>query len=233
MHHIYCISGLGADHRIFQKLKIENAELHFIEWELPAIDDTMRSYALKLARQIKHSSVVLIGVSFGGMLATEISRYYQQVKKDNLQNRETELKPNLVINRTILISSCKATEELPSLMKLAARMKVHKAVPYKLILGNNALNRFAFDLRSSEEELYLKRLMLEENNFTLIKRSIHLILNWKAQLPVNIIHIHGTSDRLLTPRNVKPDYWIKDGGHFMVWNRAVEISAILNSLLKT
>jgi pimeloyl-ACP methyl ester carboxylesterase len=232
MHHIYCISGLGADHRIFQKLKIDNAELHYIEWELPAIDDTMRSYALKLAKQIKHSVIILVGVSFGGMLATEISRYYQQVKAGNSENQKPELNAALTINKTILISSCKATMELPTLMKLASRMKVHKAVPYKLVLRNSALNRFAFDLRSSEEELYLKRLMLEENNIPLIKRSIGIILNWKAGLPENVIHIHGTGDRLLTPRNVKADYWIRDGGHFMVWNRADEISAILNSLIE-
>jgi hypothetical protein len=74
--------------------------------------------------------------------------------------------------------------------------------------------------------------MLQQNNVALIKRSIHLILSWKAAVPEQIIHIHGLADRLLTPKKIKADYWIKDGGHFMVWNKADEVSSILNNLLK-
>jgi pimeloyl-ACP methyl ester carboxylesterase len=229
MHHIYCISGLGADHRIFQKLKIENAELHFIAWELPANNDTMRSYALKLAKQIKHDNIVLLGVSFGGMLATEINRYYQEIKK-GVAEPQPLLNSSVVITKTILVSSCKTNNEFPGLMQLAGRIKFHKAVPYQLVLRNKALNRFMFDLRSNEEELYLKRLMLKQNNVALIKRSIHLILTWKAATPGSIVHIHGLSDRLLTPQKIKADYWIEDGGHFMVWNKADEVSAILNNV---
>ena len=210
---------------------IENAELHFIEWELPALDDTMRSYALRLARQIKHDNIILMGVSFGGMLASEINNHFQHTKTAAENDDENAANSKLSIKKTILISSCKTNNEFSSTMQLAGKLKVHKAVPFNLILRNKALNRFVFDLRSSEEELYLKRLMLQENNVTLIKRCINIILNWRAPTPGQIVHIHGSADRLLTPGNVKADYWIKDGGHFMVWNKADEISTILNTLL--
>jgi pimeloyl-ACP methyl ester carboxylesterase len=231
MNHIYCISGLGADKRIFQKLTLRGSELHFIEWELPEPGDTMRTYALKLARQIKHPSIVLIGVSFGGMLASEIGRYFAELKKGMVTTPDPLLNQQQIIENIILISSCKSPVEFPSLMRLAAAIKIHKAVPYRFILNNKTLNRFVFDLRSNEEELYLKRMMLQENNLVLIKRSINIIFSWKANLPADIIHIHGSADRLLTPGKVKADYWISDGGHFMVWNKAAEISAIINQLL--
>jgi len=231
MNHIYCISGLGADHRIFQKLRIDNGELHFIQWEMPGVDDTMRSYALKLAQQIKHEEIILVGVSFGGMLATEINNYYQNVEHDGTLN-EKGLNPNMVIRQTILISSCKNQHEFPGLMQLAGKMKLHKAVPYQFVLRNKTLNRFVFDLRSNEEELYLKRVMLRENQVKLIKRSINIILGWKAGITHSVVHIHGTSDRLLSPGNITADHWVENGGHFMVWNRAEEVSTIINALLK-
>ncbi len=231
MNHIYCISGLGADKRIFQKLDLRATELHFIEWELPAPGDTMRTYALKLARQINHSTVILIGVSFGGMLASEIERCYQEQKNGTISKPGSMLAPGLVIEKTILISSCKSPVEFPSLLRLAAATKIYKAVPYQFILRNNRLNRFVFDPKSKNEELMLKRLMLSENDLHLIKKSIQIILSWKAGSPGNIVHIHGSADRLLTPQKVKPDYWIKGGDHFMVWNKAAEISAIINQLL--
>jgi pimeloyl-ACP methyl ester carboxylesterase len=224
MHHVYCISGLGADHRLFKKLKIENAELHFIHWELPDENDDMHSYALKLARQISHPEIILIGVSFGGMLATEINRFFTQPNVADLP---------VTIKKTILVSSCKNRIEFPKLMLLAAKLRLHKAVPYNLVLRNNALNRFAFDLKSKEEELYLKRMMLRENDVRFIKRSIDIIFKWQSDSPGNLVHIHGTGDRLLTPGNIKADHWIEGGGHFMVWNRAAEISNIINEILKS
>lgn len=221
MHHIYCISGLGADHRLFQNLQINNAELHPINWEIPAATDTMTSYALQLAKQIKHDKIILMGVSFGGMLATEITAHLAQLGK------------RVEIEKTIVVSSCKSHLELPRLMRFAGKMRVHKLAPYNFILRNNSLNRIAFSMQSREEELYLKRQMLENSNIEYIKRAINIILSWKAGIiPANIVHIHGSKDRLLTPKNVKADYWIKDAGHFMVWNRADEINIILNDLLK-
>jgi pimeloyl-ACP methyl ester carboxylesterase len=233
MQHIYCISGLGADHRIFQKLKIENAELHFIHWELPHEKDDMRSYALRLAKQISHSEIILMGVSFGGMLATEITRFYSKANTNGAAVKDVSAPWPLEIKKTILVSSCKSRDEFPNLMRLVSRLRLHKAIPYNIVLHNTTLNRFVFDLKSKEEELYLKRLMLEQNDARLIKRSVNIIMRWKNALPNKMVHIHGTADRLLTPANITPDYWIEGGGHFMVWNKATEISGIINSVLKS
>lgn len=232
MHQVYCISGLGADHRIFQKLKIDNAQLHFIEWELPDEKDNMQSFALRLARQIKHPEITLIGVSYGGMLATEINRFYNRAKKNHSLHPDHPVNFPVNIKKTILISSCKSRNEFPRLMQLAAKFRLHKAVPYHFILRNKALNRFVFDLQSKQEELHLKRMMLKQHDVTLIKRSINIIFEWDNEIPNELVHIHGTKDRLLTPVNVMADHWVKGGGHFMIYNRATEISGIINKILQ-
>lgn len=227
---VYFISGLGADSRIFKKLTIDGAQLHFIEWVMPETGDTMRSYALKLAGQIKHENVVLVGVSYGGMLASEISRAYDEALGDDRAGPGKSFRFRLL--KTILISSCKHPAELPTLMRLAGLFQLHKMVPYSFILRNSRLNRFVFELKSREDELYVKQLMLRANDPVMIKKSVNIILKWKASIYKNLVHIHGTADRLLISRKVAADYWIDGGSHFMIWNRAKEISDIINRILR-
>jgi pimeloyl-ACP methyl ester carboxylesterase len=210
MHqHIYCISGLGADFRIFEKLNIQRATLHPIQWEVPSAEDTLATYANKLSTQIVHPNAILLGVSFGGMLATEISKIVD-------------------VQKTIIVSSCKQRNELPLFLRTAGKLRLHKAFPFWLVARSNAISKLIFDTRSQAEALMLKRIMLQQSDLTFLKRSVHMILNWQAtQAPENIIHIHGKKDRLLTPFGIRPKYWISNGGHFMIWNEAEQISTII------
>lgn len=212
-HHIYCISGLGADFRIFQKLQIADAEMHPIEWTIPEPGETLPEFAKRLSAQIQHEDPILLGVSFGGMLATEISK----VKK---------------VKATFVVSSCKRRSELPAYLRLAGKLRLHQVVPYWLATKSRRLNRFIFDPRSKAEELYLKQLMLKHSNPVFLQRAVHMILTWQnAAVPGGIIHIHGRKDKLLTPKNVQANFWINDGGHFMIWNKAPEISRCIAEML--
>ena len=49
--------------------------------------------------------------------------------------------------------------------------------------------------------------------------------------PENIIRIHGDKDKVLPIINFQPQHLIKRGGHFMIANRANEISAILATVI--
>ncbi|HSC55426.1 MAG TPA: alpha/beta hydrolase [Phnomibacter sp.] len=212
--HIYCISGLAADFGIFKKLQISNATLHPIRWEIPEENDTLPTFAKKLATQITHPNAILLGVSFGGMLATEIAA----------------IQP---LYKTIIVSSCKHHNELPTLIRWAAKLKLHRWIPYWLVTRSHILSRFLFDTRSKAEELYLKRSMLQQTDLRLMKRSVNMILGWQSdKTPANIIHIHGKQDRLLTAGHVSPNYWVEGGGHFMIWNMANEISQLIEQELQ-
>lgn len=213
--HIYCISGLGADFRIFSQLKIHGAALHPITWEMPEPGEDLAHYAQKLSSQIVHENPVLIGVSFGGMLTTEMAK-------------------QIPVQKAFIISSCKRRRELPTYMRAAGRVGIHKLVPYWLVTQHKQLNRFIFDARSRAEELYLKQMMLKDTQVDFIKRSVNMILHWNNEdCPHNLVHIHGDCDKLLLPGAVHADYWVKGGGHFMVWNMATQISDIINQELAT
>ena len=65
-----------------------------------------------------------------------------------------------------------------------------------------------------------------------LKWAIGAILNWKAKtIPSNVKHIHGTRDKLLPLRYVKPDYLVEGGTHLMSINRPKELSSLLRQLL--
>jgi pimeloyl-ACP methyl ester carboxylesterase len=189
---------------------------------LPGPGDDMRSYAQTLAKQVKHNEIFLVGVSFGGMLATELTQVY----RESLQDVPGSYLPFKIL-KTFIISSCRHPGQFPMPMKLASNIKLHKAAPYSLILRNSKLNRFVFDPKSKNEELYLKRQMLGSTDLELIKRSVNIIFNWKPRYEAEVIHIHGTADWLFPAKNIKADHWVKGGSHFMIWNRAREISRLI------
>lgn len=214
MHHVYCISGLGADFRIFQQLTLHNTVLHPIEWVMPEVAETLPQYAARLATQIKHPKPVLLGVSFGGMLATEISRL-------------------IPVQQTIVVSSCKCREELPLWMRTAGTLQLHKLVPYWMVTQFSSLNKYIFDTQSKAEDLYIKQMMLKDTHHQFVKRAVHMILTWQGQAPAeNIVHIHGKADKLLLPKKVQANYWLNNAGHFMIWNRAADVSQYIKAVLE-
>ena len=79
----YLFSGLGADKSVFDNLSFLKTQKHkFIEWEKPKTND-LEKYALQLSKQIdKSKKVILIGVSFGGMLVSALFEIYQNRKNN-------------------------------------------------------------------------------------------------------------------------------------------------------
>src|SRR6201999_1941012 len=71
----YCISGLGADHRIFSRLNLPGVSIHHLPWMMPEAGERIDQYASRMKMDIDHGSPVLIGVSFGGMMAIEIAKF--------------------------------------------------------------------------------------------------------------------------------------------------------------
>ncbi len=213
---VYLISGQGADHRLFANLKLdgEYATKH-IKYVLPNQKMTMKEYAKELSNQIDISTqFMLIGVSLGGMLATEMSEF---------------LNPQKVI----LISSAKSRRELPR------RYTFQKDVPlYKILSGGMAkrgaqiMQPIVEPVQKQYKEIF--KSMLNDKDPEFLKRTIGMIINWERVCYSNeIIHIHGDKDNTIPIRNVKYDYLIENGSHMMVLTKGEEISKLINKILKT
>jgi pimeloyl-ACP methyl ester carboxylesterase len=212
LKNVYFISGLGADKRAFNFLDLSFCNPIFIDWMQPLPKETLKQYALRMYQQITDENPVIVGLSFGGMLTTEMANANPNVK-------------------AIIISSNKLPTEFPRLLKIG---KVFPA--YKWVSGNfnkkfNQTFSWFLGVKGTEQRK-IRQDLIRDSDPKFTKWAIEAILHWDNKtIPQNIVHIHGTADKLLPYRYVKADYTIKDGEHLMVMDRPEEISALLKQLI--
>jgi pimeloyl-ACP methyl ester carboxylesterase len=214
--HLYLISGMGADERIFQHLQFpENYIVHYLPWLTPNPAETFPEYAFRMATRIEHEHVTLVGVSFGGMLAIEIARQ----------------RP---VNKIILISSIKHTLEKPAYLRWVKKTGlIHLLrLPDAIIFSRRKILVKLFLNTETTEERNLLNDYVRKTAYEYLRWGIRTIVNWQNDvIPASLVHIHGGKDRTFPVRAISPDYVIPTGGHFMVFNRATEINEILKKEL--
>ena len=212
LKNIYCVSGLGADERVFQKLKLEGYQPIHIRWLEPEKNENIADYAKRLATQINSERPILIGLSFGGIIAVEIAKQI-----------ETE--------KVILISSTKNQQEVPFYFQIFRWFPIYRLLPASLILWfGQLLAAWFFSLETLAERQLFKAILLD-TNAKFMKWAIHQVVTWKNELvPDNLYHIHGESDRIFPYRFVREDFSIAHGGHFMIMNRAELISQLIQKI---
>ncbi len=209
---IYAIPGLGTTEKLYVNTKIEGVEIIVLKWPEVNKNDTMQSYAKKFISQIDTSvPFCLLGVSFGGMLCTELSKIISPQK-------------------TFLISTCKSRKELPWFIKMMKHISLHKIISEKQHRKMAYQGRWMIGFGKTYIPEFLGMVnSMTENYF---KYCINIIVNWEGKEPLkNSIHIHGDADRLLWYKYVKPDYTIKQGSHAMVVFKAEEINTIVKKEL--
>ena len=210
---IYCVSGLGADERVFQKLKFEGYQPIHIRWVEPENQESIADYAKRLSKQIKSESPILIGLSFGGIIAVEIAKQI-----------DTE--------KVILISSTKKQKEVPFYFKIFRWLPIHRVIPARVMLWFGRLLASWFFSLETLAERKLFRAILLDTDAKFMKWAIDRVVTWRNELiPDNIYHIHGESDRIFPSKFVHEDFEVKKGGHFMIMNQAEYISQLIQKII--
>lgn len=210
---VYFISGLGADKTVFQFLKLKHAEPVFVEWITPQKNETLPQYALRLKHAYNMPDDAFItGLSFGGMLTTEIAKEFPATK-------------------AILLSSAKTKKEIPPFYRTGKYFNLHKFVSPKMQRWFMLRIKSWFDLKTPAFIKVYEELIANSNtNFN--NWAVTALLNWEnTTVPLNITHIHGTYDKILPYKYVTCNYTIKKGGHLMVMEQAEEVSAYLNNVI--
>jgi len=210
---LYLFSGLGADKRIFQRLDLSGYSVNYIEWITPLKGETIDHYASRLLCQITSPEPTLIGLSFGGIMAIEIAKLI-----------ETE--------KVILISSIKSGNEVPFYYRWMGHTGFHNRIPSKFLKNTNFLTNWLFGTVSHFDQQLLKEIM-GDTNPAFFSWAVNQVVLWKNKtLPKNLVHIHGTGDRILPIRFTQHDIVVKKGGHFMTLNKSDEINRILKIQLE-
>ena len=211
---VYFIAGLGANKRAFDYLDLTWCTPVFIDWITPLPKENLPAYALRLRQLITESHPVIVGVSFGGMLVTEMAKADPTIK-------------------AIIISSNKTYREFPAYLRMWRHVPVYKLLNPKLTKAGGGLGLMIFGPQGIKQKETFRKILAETNPaFTVW--AIDAILHWKNEIiPANVTHIHGSGDRLLPVRFVKAHYIINKGRHIMIMDKAAELSALLKTLLVT
>lgn len=164
---------------------------------------------LKFSKLIDTSKeFALVGLSFGGIVATELSKIIQ---------------PKAII----LLSSITTRPELPIIYKLIGLLKINELVPLSMLNKVFPFTHWYFGTNTKDEKALLRQI-IHDTPPPFLKWAINEILHWKnMERPATIFHIHGTKDRIFPISRLKVDFKIKEGGHFMVYTKADEVSTIL------
>ena len=210
--HIYLVPGIGADHRVFESIHLDGFETTIIVWEQPKRGETIRDYAKRLSKQIKHNRPFFIGLSFGGIVSAELA----------------ELFPG---SQYILISSIASRMEVPWWARYAASCGMNKWFSGEFMKKPNPLIRWIFSIAPGHQRKLFDAI-LHDSDPVFLYWALNELLNWKGNGSKRLHHIHGKKDRLLPCRFTSADTIIEDGAHFMIVSHGQEISSMLVNMLQ-
>lgn len=212
---VVLLPGLGADERLFQRHREVLPELIVPAWPKPAAGDTLSGFAARLVERIPRSDdLYLGGASFGGMVALELAAL---------------LRPRGVF----LIGSCTSPASIPFLVR--ELRAVARALPARAFHPRRwslplVLPKFG-RLGREDRELFVS--MARETPGSFLKWGIEALLSWRPSPVASPIHqIHGSADRLLPPRLVRPARVVAGGGHLLSLTHPQEVNAFLAEVLR-
>lgn len=207
MKELFLFSGLGADKRVYEYLDLSAYRVNHVDWIDPLPNESIEEYAGRLSGKIGKNNPILVGVSFGGMVAIEIAKH-------------------IPVEKIILISSAKSRKDIPApRFDFMRKLQLHRFIPTRLVKNPNRIVFWFFGVEKKWEKDLLRAIM-RDTNIAFFRWAIDRIVNWPNETVLaNAIHIHGTNDRLIPFTTA--DYKIEGGGHLMIINRAQEIDQII------
>jgi len=194
------LSGMGADGRLFREQRAHFADLITPDWIPHRRDDTLASYAERMAGHIDPGcSCYVGGASFGGMVALEMARH-------------------LDAKACFLIGSIRSSGQLPRRIRMLRPLAglvlgVCGGVP---ILFAKAAGPLTKRLLSPAANSMLHQLADTEKGF--LRWASLAVLRWKPDpnaWSVPIHQIHGDRDRVLPHRLTTPDALVPRAGHLL------------------
>lgn len=213
MKHIYFVPGLAASTGIFDFIDLPSDQftMHLIAWELPKENESLAAYCNRFKRHIVHDRPILIGVSFGGIVAQELAK-------------------QLDVEKLVIISSVKSTAEFPRRIRYAKPIQLHKALPTFLIEHIEWLFKYNFGIGQKKLERYSRYLSVRNKKY--LNWCFDKIVNWTQKVAAkDVIHIHGERDTVFPPKYIKNCIIIPDAGHAAIITHAKWINEHLPDLL--
>jgi len=181
-----------------------------LNWLPPRKNESLERYAQRMAQQIPATNqpMVLVGVSFGGMIAVEISK----------------IRP---VARTILISSLKTSNELPGYLRVLGKLNLHHYLPWHWAKKLPGLYNWIFGAQTFIQKKMLREI-IRDTDMAFVKWALTAIVNWQNQCQVpDLLHVHGKQDKIFPLTYIKKSITVYSGGHLIIFSAANEISQLI------
>lgn len=200
---IFAIPGLGVDGRIYQRLSSSFSPFEIIEWLEPHPNESLSAYSSRMAKPIrKHGGpALLMGTSFGGMVAQEIA----QIEK---------------LEGLILLSTFKHTDQKPWYYPIAAKIPIYHLMKGKLRYQLLPYWAPLVGIREEEEQNLLQEMFMEASTKHRLWGAGQIVHWQPPELTIPYVHIHGQQDRVFPIQNIHEAEKIEGAGHFMVYQQA-------------
>ena len=199
---VYFMPGLAASPAIFERIALpeDQFEMVFLEWQIPLDGENLQNYAERICEKITHKNPVLIGVSFGGILVQEMSKYIKARK-------------------VIIISSVRSNTQFPRRMKVTKALKAYRLIPSDVVNKIQKLARFTFsDKVNQRMKLYDKFLSVRDDRY--FSWAVRNVILWdRTEIDEKVIHIHGDADEVFPMKYIKNCIVVKGGTHIMILNK--------------
>lgn len=197
--HIYMMPGMAADPSIFNRIRLpqDQFKIHMLEWMIPNDNESLENYAKRMIAKIEHDDIVLLGVSFGGVLVQEMSKHIK-------------------LRKLIVVSSVKHKHELPKRMKIAKFIKAYKFAPTQLLSNLDVLKKYAFnDTVAKRIDLYKTYLAVNDKRY--LDWALKEMICWEQEEATpNAIYINGNKDAVFPYSCGENSIIIEGGSHVMI-----------------
>jgi|TARA_B110000977_G_scaffold62473_1_gene84983 hypothetical protein len=205
--------GMAASPKIFEFISLPKPiKIHLLSWIPPLKDEPLTDYAIRMCERVTQTNPILLGVSFGGVLVQEMSKYLPGCQ-------------------VVIVSSIKSKDELPLSMKMAKKTNAHKLLPMQWINNLDNLSLFVFG-EGIQKRLALYQKYLSERNPDYLSWAIDSLVNWdKTEISNNIIHIHGEKDTVFPIKNLSHPFIKIKGGHAAIITQAHWFNKELSKIL--
>lgn len=212
---IFCLTGLGANELAFAKLGDLPYEKVLVPWMKNLKGESLYDYAQRLIDkyEIKQQDV-LVGLSFGGLVCQYIAC-------------------QVGTHKLILVSSFRDKNDLSLVFNVGLNTKLYTVLPARRIAILDEIIANFLNSGTPSSKPVIKE-MLKVTDYDLMHWSIEQIAQCSRQnLPnTKILSLMGNKDRIMKEWVEEYTILIEGGSHFMVYEKADEVTNCIRSFLK-
>jgi len=209
-HHLVYLPGMGADSRLYKNITVANTSSQYLDWISPDRMEDLSSYAQRMVASIQHPNPVLVGSSFGGVVALEMAKIIE-------------------VKHVVLLGapSCLAD------FSMAVRLGLRLGAPFRSWV-KFAPNRWvarALQVNSEEDRaLFLK--MLTEVPQEVIPFGVKALSVWRPEVMVGFVQIVGQHDWIVKQAKQGDVHVVQGAGHCVTLDRPDAVNKILSLIMK-